>query len=1127
MSIENDPDSDERLIAWLADYADALGRGDGQLPDKSGLPAALWSRVDRALAGLQLLRQLRPALGSTSPDLADSSLAKLPADSSFTNPILARTLNDKSRELPWSNLGRFQIRRELGRGSFGIVYLAFDPQLNREVALKVPRAEAAVTPELRQRFQREARAASALDHPNLVPVYEVVATVAEAVQHAHSRGVLHRDLKPSNILLQKKYEISKTDFKSVRHSEKKETTSGVGRISNPSHFRISDFEPKITDFGLAKYLTSETLNAQGADVHHPGDEATRTGAILGTPSYMAPEQVGGKARQIGPGADVYALGAILYELITGRPPFRGDSDWDTLLQLQGEEPVSPGRLRSRLPRDLETICLKCLEKEPSRRYPSASELAADLHRYLKGKPIQARPVSSAERVWRWCRRNPLPSSLAGVAVLLLMLVAAVASVGYVQTKGALNREALAASDAKTQRQVAVEERDAAQLHLYYANMHLAQQAWKEGEIGQLTRLLDQYRPQESKSEIRNPKSAIEENWADSDLGFRISNFGDRDLRGWEWRYLQSRCQGFHCLRGHRGRVRCVAWSPDGRFLASAGTDGEIRIWDDRTESEACTLQGHNADIYVLSWRPDGKRLASAGVDLTIRVWDVATAQEVNILRGQAAVRCINWSPGGIQVISVNGKVQLWDATTGKFTKFFPSSNKMATLAYYPNGRLLAGGGRHGDVVVWDPAASEEHPRTLGNHQGYVHSIAWSPDGRRLATASNDMTARIWSLTPDVKPLTLEGHGGWLASVGWSPDGSRVATASNDGSVKVWDADSGKLISTLRSHTGGVLAVAWHPDGQRLASGSNDETVCIMRATPDEPASILRGHEEWVWSVAWSPDGRWLASASDDKKVKVWDTRTNKIVQDLSGHENYVLYVAWHPRGERLASVDYDGMVKIWDAVSGQEAWQFRASQKAVRSIRWSPDGGFLASGGDDAKIRLWDISLTSHSLVREFPGHTAGTQVRALAWSPNGKWLASTGSDRQVILWDPVTGEKRSLPQGHTGSVVALAWSPDSVFLASASFDGVVKIWDPLTQEPIRELRGHSGAVLSLAGNPRFNRLASGGDDIRIWDTATGQQALTLKGHTVLCMEGKHKSNGESLSIPDFCRICCQRLLSY
>jgi tetratricopeptide (TPR) repeat protein len=421
MSTEEPTHHEEDLLPWLVagDMALAAG-GAPQYPSGAATPPELRPRLEGDLACIQILRQVLPHRGSAGgPGPAPG--------------------------LPFHHLARFEIRRELGHGTFGMVFLAWDPQLGREVALKVPRPEALVTAELRERFVREARAAAALDHPHLVPVYEagevgpicyiasaycpgitltewlkeqsgpvplrlaawMVATLAAAMQHAHERGVVHRDLKPSNVLLQRQ-----------RPDGADEPGAGPGPASPEA-----DWAPRITDFGLAK-LTADAPGPPGEE----GAARTQTGAVLGTPTYMAPEQASGKTRDIGPAADVYALGVILYELLTGRPPFRGETTLDTLEQVRSREPLPPSRLRPRLSRDLETICLKCLQKEPRKRYGSAAALADDLGRYLAGTPIQARPIQLWERGMKWARRRPALAALlavsGGAAAALMAVVLA-------------------------------------------------------------------------------------------------------------------------------------------------------------------------------------------------------------------------------------------------------------------------------------------------------------------------------------------------------------------------------------------------------------------------------------------------------------------------------------------------------------------------------------------------------------------------------------------------------------------------------------------------------------------------------------------------------------------------------
>jgi tetratricopeptide (TPR) repeat protein len=411
-----DPDTpldDDALASLLAAADDALKAGQPQSPTIPGQEPGAGPEFASDVAYLQKLRQVLAKPTSTEHDPGDPSTINPEPGSSDPAPQQA------------FEMGRFQILRQLGGGGFGVVYLAYDPQLRREVALKVPRPEMLITADLRARFQREARAAAGLDHPNLVPVYEVgtagavcflvsafcpgltlaawlkqrrqpvsymqaaglVATLAEAVHYAHGQGVVHRDLKPSNVMLQ------------------------VGEDAEQTTDDLLTMTPKITDFGLAKQFDDDAATVE--------KELTRTGAILGTASYMSPEQAAGKTKQLGPATDIYSLGAILYEVLLGRPPFQGESDLATLQQVQAQNPIAPSRLRPQMPRDLETICLKCLAKEPRRRYATAAALADDLRRWLRGEPISARPVGQIERLWRWSRRNPAPAALAVAMVLAL------------------------------------------------------------------------------------------------------------------------------------------------------------------------------------------------------------------------------------------------------------------------------------------------------------------------------------------------------------------------------------------------------------------------------------------------------------------------------------------------------------------------------------------------------------------------------------------------------------------------------------------------------------------------------------------------------------------------------------
>jgi hypothetical protein len=640
--------------------------------------------------------------------------------------------------LPWSSLGRFEIRRELGRGSFGIVYLAHDPGLGREVALKIPRADSLADPDLRQRFQREARAAAGLDHPNLVPVYEagevgpvcyiasaycpgttlahwlkqrdepvpyrtaaeLVRVLAEAVGYAHQRGVVHRDLKPGNILLSSLVISHSSLAKNQEH-----VPNDQGLMTNDQ-----GLIPKITDFGLAKLLPKEAgLSAQ-----------TQSGAIVGTANYMAPEQAGGKLGHVGPAADIYALGVILYELLTGRTPFEGDTAIEVLLRVRTEEPLSPCRLRRKVPRDLETICLKCLHKEPRQRYASAEALAEDLRRFLAGEPIVARPSGLMERCAKWARRRP------AVAALMLVSVVAVLAVGGViaglfysaRLQEAKDRaevaqavEARAREDADHQRQIAVDAVAEADKFRYFHHIARAHADWHDGTVARIGPLLEAC---------------------------------PRDRRGWEWRYLKRLChQDLLTLRGHTEPVRCLAFNPQWTRLASAGWDNTVRVWDART-GDCLLTKDHTDQVWGVAFSPDGTQIASGSWDGIVKVWDATTGQEAFTLQAHEK------RADGVADHAAYG------------------------VAFSPDGKRLATAGGDWTVKVWDARVPRAALLTLHGHKHLVVRVTFSPDGKRLASASSDGTVKFWDAEtgqtgPHFRRAHRRGHRRHLQP-GWQPVG---------------------------------------------------------------------------------------------------------------------------------------------------------------------------------------------------------------------------------------------------------------------------------------------------------------------------------------------------------------------
>ena len=1076
----------------------------------------LWAELDALLAAHDRLGGLPPGTsvrGGSAP--------------AATVGVTSPTAGERSG----AQIGPYKLLQPIGEGGMGTVFMAEQTEpVKRLVALKIIKA-GMDSRQVLARFGAERQALALMDHPNIARVLDAGATdagrpyfvmelvkgipitqfcderrlstrerlelsipVCQAVQHAHQKGVIHRDLKPSNVL------VALYDDKPV---------------------------PKVIDFGVAKAtgprLTEQTLY-------------TEFGTVVGTLEYMSPEQAQLNQLDVDTRSDIYSLGVLLYELLTGSTPLerkritqaaflevlrviREEEAQRPSLRLSTTEDlpsiascrhIEPRKLSALVRGELDWIVMKALEKDRNRRYETANGLAADLRRHLDDEPVQACPPSAWYRFGKFARRNKAALSAAGLIAAAMLAAVGMLAVSNVLIARERNQKEVALLQARDSAKAAEDQRGLAvanekiardraeelEASLYYNRITLAQRELSAHDLGRALELLD----------------ACPER-----------------LRRWEWHYLKRLCRLDQVILQDKTKAgfNSVAFSSDGERLASAGGDGTVKVWNSRTREVVQTLIDNRDFVYSVAFHPGGKHLAAAGADRKVRVWDLTTGKPVFECAGHAGPNygtaySVTFSPDGQRLAAgSDGAVNIWDWRNRQLPPIhtLPGDEKMANsvaVAFSRDGRRLASGSWSGGVTIWD-AETGERLRTLSGHYHPVSALSFSPDGGRLVSASFDGRLIVWDTTTGRPPNNLRGHVAPVFGVAFSPDGLRLASVGRDKTVRVWEAATGQEVLVLRGNSDWSGCVAFSPDGWRLASCGQDATIRFWDATPlqgneGQEALTFSEHAGEGCIAAISPDSRRVASAGPapaghvDAPVKVWDALSGRVSVEFNGHKGIVWCVAWDPDGQRIASAGMDvnrklSVVKVWDARTGRVAFALPSTNTGPFAVAFSPDGRHLVTGGEDGAVQVWNALSGEH--VVKLGAHDR--EIYALGFSRDGRHLASAGRDGAVKLWDATRlGENQearpTLPAGATQVISNGAFSRDGRRLVTGGEKSTLKIWDVETGRELLALPGHGGDVWEAAFSPdpdgRWIASAEEDKTVKVWDSRTGTLVRSFRGHT-------------------------------
>lgn len=1116
----------------------------------------------------------------------------------------------------------YEVLRELGRGGMGVVYQARQKGLNRLVALKMILAGDHAGGGERDRFRREAESVAALQHPNIVQIFEIgeadgrpylafeyieggtlahhlagnpwpsraaaalVETLARAVQFAHERGIVHRDLKPGNILMS----VARRPTSGARAAADGAADVPVPAMQGKGDATRNDESgqrpldgasiPKITDFGLAKRVVADSAWSTGEHVLGKPGEQTRTGAVMGTPSYIAPEQAAGKNRDVGPSVDVYALGAILYELLTGRPPFRGETPLDTVLQVMADDPISPRRLQPKVPRDLETICLRCLQKTPGKRYASAGDLADDLRRFLNHLPIDARPIGSHERLIKWAKRHPALATSLSVSILALVTMLGISfsfNVALRKSAAAIETEASNARRAALAANQSAKEKEE-QTRLANEQTRLANEQAQKAEDARKDAERDRHQARRTTYALAlNRALALVERDP-----FRAALLLDKreecpfEFRDFTWHYLRAMCRvdDPRVLDGHAKAITQIVWSPNGTRLATSSWDGSIRVWDAKTHRAVAVLRGHRDDVRAVAFTPEGTTLVSAGRDHHVNFWELPAAlPEEN---GGEPMVLAPWASLDVG--------DVWTVATspdGAHAAAGSADGKIHLFTLPVRAAMIATGGAAGALALRVPT----HADVLTGHKGRITSLVWASDG--LYSGGFDHAVLRWTPGENLEGTLVYQNNDNVLDIDVLPNGELLAVAgssSDKNSIKLVNLRQGKEVARMRGHIKAVNSVAFSRDGKHLASASEDHTVRLWDTSSGQEVGVFRGHVNEVRSVAFSPDQQTVASAGLGHVVRFWNLaapheQTAEITFNAPLPPVPQPAAAVANDSSRLAVVDRDNSIKIWvrsaQGFARAPSYALRGLSSKVDAFSLSADGSIAAAAakhGNESVIAVWELPLPkdkaakfpppvkaprlikangevqalalhgSHLAVIDKNGLeiwdlqqnrrrtlAAVNDVHGIAFTPDGSKLLSTG-DRTLQVWDTTSGREacrmmlghvkenilsilvgppleefnpeRAPHPGSSWTVIttdrtgaAWVWS---LFPAKPDKDGKLPGGQTMELERLAILTGHAEPITSVAFTKNGKTIATTSEDrtIRLWDPVIGRERAALTSHT-------------------------------